>query len=33
MEKLNELKNMDTFKEMMSPANLPKMLNSFIETG
>jgi hypothetical protein len=33
MEKMTELKNLDSLKEMMNPGNLPKMLNMFIENG
>jgi hypothetical protein len=33
MEKLNDLKNLDSIKEMMNPANIPKTMTMFIESG
>jgi hypothetical protein len=33
MEKLNELKNMESFKEMLNPARITQTMTMFIESG
>ncbi len=33
MEKLNDLRNLDSIKEMMNPDNMPKTITNFIEKG